>query len=540
MGCPCENENSVPFYNECAQTTPSEVSGCVTTPTTDCITYKGSTLGCTDFVTGTPLNDIITEFDERLCSLVGSEGSVDWVSMNTACLGTVFGEENTIVTLQAFVETISAQYCQTKSDVEDLQDSSTTYSSQISSILNPTITGCAYLGSSSAYDTYAEAMQLYATKLCDLDSRLSLTGVVWNNCFTATTPTSIASAFSLLASQICSVKTVADDAYGSATGADKFVRTSALDTTSSYLMDKLTFSSCFTATETTGVAGSKVHVGLVNNMKSYAFNNTQFETTTLTSTTCTDNFSIALSPSFLDSLSTIVDCTTVGGLFVDSTAAPSSLYGTNEDGCVKVTNCQALEFLASGLTSDNYVLKVDTTGVDSCDKYQFVPQSSIGDDCTALGWTDLQPTMVVGGIATNPAVTWTAVAGNINSVPFGALSDTYPQYRWNRDGDLKFKGGITTAFSGTAGAAAGHTYHYDIVLGTISNPCSNPINAQEHFCLADYIEDPSLPGTFLGLVTAFLGIDDSGVVSIRIYVRVDDNLHDFEVIVPLSGIIFSF
>lgn len=542
MGCPCEN--TIPSYNECASSTPVEVTGCVTTPDSSCITYNGDDLPFIDIPEGTNLNDLLLAIDTKMSTITGGEEGADWVTFDTSCLGTVFGEDNTIVTLQAFVETISAQFCTVKDTVEDLEESNTSILTNINSILNPSITGCAYLGSASAYNTYTEAMQVYATKLCDLDSRLSIAGVNWQSCFTgAITPTTLAGAMSLLVSQICSVKAVADSA--SASASDSFVRTSATDTVSSYLMDKLTFSSCFTTAETAGVAGKKLHVALANNIKAYSFNSGQFDVTTGVPGTCLDNFSVALKPAFITSISgDSVDCDTVSAVFVSSGGdVPETLYGSTTSGCAEFTNCDVIGYLADGLPTGKYVIEVDTTEIANCDRYKLVAEtggSSTSNSCTALGWVGLSSTFTTGGIATNPAVTWSANDGTTNSVTYTSLSSTYPHYRWSPGGNLNFKGSMWTQFSGTAGPGAGHAYHYDIVLGTVSNPCSNPINSQETLVMYKNVEDNAVPGSFIGSISVLLSIDEAGQLKLRVYVNIDDDNHDYDVIIPMSGVTFYF
>lgn len=55
-------------------------------------------------------------------------------------------------------------------------------------------------------DTLAQVLTKYCTKFASIDTALSLSGVTWNACFSASTPTTIAGGFNLLANQICQVK----------------------------------------------------------------------------------------------------------------------------------------------------------------------------------------------------------------------------------------------------------------------------------------------------------------------------------------------
>jgi hypothetical protein len=543
MGCPCENTNSIPYYNDCAPSVPpTSVTGCVTTPSSDCVIYAG------DVIPGVATEgDTLTVILEKIRETINTGGGSGPTWDNTTNLSCI-DDSTSISSLKAFAEAISDQFCTLKSNVNGNGTSIVNITNTVNSIVNPNITGCAYLGVPTAYDTYGEAMNVFAAKICDLNSRLSLSGVNWSQCFAGTTtPTTLSGAFTTLLNQICSVKATADAGGGGGSSTDNYVRTSALDGVSGYLMDKFEFSPCFTVSEVNGSVGKKLTIGLASTLKTYTFDTNQFDTNA-TSTSCTVNSTISLKQSFIDSIVTEIECDTVSALFSNTDETISTLYGNTSNGCASFSPCNVLKFLSSSGAASNgkYVLQVDNTQTALCDKYKWVPETSGGgsgpgsDACTSLGWVDVSSTMTTSGTASNPAVSWSAQPGGMNSITGTVTSATFPRYRWNINGGLELKGAIRTGFNGTVGSGTGRSYNYEINLGTVQNPCGNTIEAQEHFGAWETAKDFGNPGNFYGSVHAYVFITNLGELKVKVFVNIASNLHDHNITVPLSGITFNF
>lgn len=175
-------------------------SGCCT-PLTDskCVSYQGANLACSGINTNDTIETAIQKIDTLVC-----QSSGDYSTYNTHCL--------TGITTQAgFVDDVTAYICTVNTTLNTFLNSTfpayqTTVTTDIANSILPSIT-CSTASVTSA-DNTATVLNKYCTQFGVINTALDISSVVWNNCFTVgSTPTTIAQGFSLLANQICQVKT---------------------------------------------------------------------------------------------------------------------------------------------------------------------------------------------------------------------------------------------------------------------------------------------------------------------------------------------
>lgn len=171
------------------------------TPLTDskCISYKGVPLACSGIDTDDTIEEAIQKIDALVCQTSG-----DYSTYNTNCL--------TGITTQAeFVDDVTSYICTLNTTVDTFISTTfpayqTTVTNSIASSLAPAIT-CSSASVTSA-DSTSTVLSKYCTKFTDIDSKLDISNVIWNTCFSVgSSPASIAEGFSLLSNQICQVKT---------------------------------------------------------------------------------------------------------------------------------------------------------------------------------------------------------------------------------------------------------------------------------------------------------------------------------------------
>lgn len=203
---PCQNctSNSLTsfsasyFYNgqqSCVSDT------CGTPLNSKCVFYSGPNLSCSAVNTNDSIELALQKIDTQLCSTTGN-----YSTYNFGCL-----DDGAAITTEAqFVNTISATLCTQKTLLSTFTD--TTFpayqgavNTRFQSLETPAIV-CVAAGV-VASDSLQTVLNKYCTKFTDLEAKLSIASVTWDNCFSVSTPpTTIAQGFTLLADQICQVK----------------------------------------------------------------------------------------------------------------------------------------------------------------------------------------------------------------------------------------------------------------------------------------------------------------------------------------------
>jgi hypothetical protein len=378
MSCTsCNDDNASLRYTDCDET-PVTI-GCLTQTDAQCVIYKGDTLSCLGVDAGTTLEGIIQLIDNKVCSI----SNPDFTAFNTYCVTAVGG--GAVTNLQEFVEGVSNQHCALKTAFDtfttstfvDYQNGTTNI---INGIKNPAIAGCTYTGV-TALSTLTEVLTAHDTKLCDLNSKIALTGVNWDSCFTVTDPTTIAQGFNSVISMICSVKT---DLAG-VTGDTYKVKVSATDSNPEYLLDKF-MSNCLTFTEYLDPLTSKkkVFITPTDKVKHYSFDTNQFDVNTTTTGTCKDDVFVTIKPSVLNPTPYTLTCTAVDTLYASIVAGtkPDYLYGNVGAACTKIDGCGVRRMIAEGFGDGNYVLKVETAHATACSKATWVAAPEV--DCATV------------------------------------------------------------------------------------------------------------------------------------------------------------
>lgn len=167
------------------------------------IIYTGVALPCSSIQPNTNLEDVIKALDAKVCQAAG-----DYSTYNTHCLAGLY----TITTEAQFVSAITDYACNLSTSFTTFTGttfpaSNTNLQNQINALVNPNLTLCTYSGVVSS-DTQNGINTKFANKLCDLNSRLDISSVDWDNCYTVVTPpTTIPAAFQLLADQVCQAAT---------------------------------------------------------------------------------------------------------------------------------------------------------------------------------------------------------------------------------------------------------------------------------------------------------------------------------------------
>lgn len=174
--------------------------------TSTCVFYTGPALSCSGIATDDSLETALQKIDTQICSAIG-----DYSTYQFNCLVDYWGSN--ITQESVFVDAITEYTCATQSSLTTFTDTTfpaytTDTNNRLTDIEVPQITCTS--ASVTNTDTLSQVLTKYCTKFTSIDTAISLSGVTWNACFTASTPTSIAGAFSLLANQICQVKTLAE------------------------------------------------------------------------------------------------------------------------------------------------------------------------------------------------------------------------------------------------------------------------------------------------------------------------------------------
>lgn len=372
MSCTSCNDNNNLYYNDCTST-PSDM-GCLSIVDTQCVEYKGNDLTCIGIASGTRLEGILQTIDQKLCEVV-SPGS--YGTYNTYSLLNLEGE--TIETQKEFVESISQGYSTLLAGFDAF--TSETYANDqdgidvaIDAINNPSITTCGTVGVIST-DDLTTVLTKYGTSLCDIYTKISLSGVNWDLCTTVTPdPTTIAQGFNTVLGLICSVKSDVD-----AIPVDLHkVKVSATDTTENYLLEKIT-SPCITITKY--VDGGEEKIQLTHQTTDYVFDEGDFDTTTVSTTDCNIQKLISIKAGVFEPDE--ITCETIDALYSDAVAGtePTYLYG-NSSGCKKIEKCGLRNWMFGSIANGNYMITVNDGESDPCDKISLTAAPEV--TCTTV------------------------------------------------------------------------------------------------------------------------------------------------------------
>lgn len=194
----CQGQSSYVTYNVPKDCDKLPIKNCVPVDAS-CVFYTSSPLSVLGISTPNPSAEyIFQKIDEFLNNIVGA----NYGSYNTFCLGAVSTE-------QEFVETISQFVCQLREDVDNIDVSASdiiTITNTINSIINPNLTLCSYIGTTSS-STLNEILVAISTRVCELNTFVSLSDVVWDTAYSViTTPTDISDGFTEVFRQIALLK----------------------------------------------------------------------------------------------------------------------------------------------------------------------------------------------------------------------------------------------------------------------------------------------------------------------------------------------
>ncbi len=216
----CQDCNSTPnnhfsIQSVFSSTSNCESSDCEQSADTKCITYSGANLSCSGINSGDTLEDAFQKIDNKLCTTLGN-----YASYNMACLDDTGGA---ITTEQQFVERISTYVCNLSAQVNSFINTTftnyqTTVNNRFNAIETPGITSCSFINLQ-----LGDSLQTVITKLknaiCSIHDQglIQLNGVEWNQCFSASVPLTVPSAFNLIIDQICELKASIGSGGGSGT-----------------------------------------------------------------------------------------------------------------------------------------------------------------------------------------------------------------------------------------------------------------------------------------------------------------------------------
>ncbi len=170
-----------------------------------CIIYTGPNLGCSGVNTNDSLETALQKIDEQICAIIG-----DYSTYNMNCLPTWWGEA--ITTQEYFVDAITGYACETQEALDTFinstfDDYQTASGARFTALEVPGIT-CALAGVVNT-DTLVQVLNKYCIEFTTLNNKFDISEVIWDNCFTVVgAPTTLPTAFQLLADQICDTKTL--------------------------------------------------------------------------------------------------------------------------------------------------------------------------------------------------------------------------------------------------------------------------------------------------------------------------------------------
>lgn len=198
--CTEQSNNNLPYnFGNPVETVNCTQSTCASITDALCVKYTSTNFSCISNESKS-LEDILKSIDSLVCEV---SGGIPWATFDYACL-------EGITTAQTFAEIISAYVCDLSETVTNNYDELLTLINNINitgvGSFVPAISGCTYTGVVNT-DTLSQILVKFNTKFCDLNSRLDISSVDWDQCFTVLTPpTTLPGAFDLLIDQICQVK----------------------------------------------------------------------------------------------------------------------------------------------------------------------------------------------------------------------------------------------------------------------------------------------------------------------------------------------
>jgi len=198
--CTEQSNNNLPYnFGNPTETVNCTQSTCASITDALCVNYTSTAFNCISNES-TSLEDILKSIDSLVCE---AAGGTPWSTFDYACL-------EGITTAQSFAEVISAYVCDLSETITNNYEELLTLIDNSTStgigVFVPNVSGCSYTGVLNT-DTLVQVLGKFNTKFCDLNSRLDISSVDWDQCFTVLTPpTTLPGAFDLLIDQICQVK----------------------------------------------------------------------------------------------------------------------------------------------------------------------------------------------------------------------------------------------------------------------------------------------------------------------------------------------
>lgn len=188
------------FSNQCFS---QGSTSCRTVSSAACVAYLGPNLSCSGVNTNDSLETALQKIDTQICSAIG-----DYSTYQFNCLVAWLG--SAITTEAEFVDAITGYACEIRTDLDTFINTTfanyeTSANSRFNATENPTIT-CSAAGVGNT-DNIGTVLTKYCSTFSDIYSKLDISGVTWNGCYTVVTPpTTLTEGFQLLADQICSTK----------------------------------------------------------------------------------------------------------------------------------------------------------------------------------------------------------------------------------------------------------------------------------------------------------------------------------------------
>jgi len=294
-------------------------------------------------------------------------------------------------------------------------------------------------------------MQLFANRICDLNTRTSLSGVVWDNCFTVTTPpTTTAGGFNEVLTQLCAVKASIPPA-----GVDTYkVKVDAADVNEDYLINKITTDGCIGITHVTGSGSDVLHLTADWNVTDYTYDPAYFDVTPVTVPgQCWTDTMVSLKAGLIQSGAT-VDCQTMVDLFgTPGDTTPTSLYGNNAGECHAYTPCAIRNMvfesaLPGSPTGTTYGVAYDPSSGSACGKFLLTPLNlPTPNVCWTGTWTNMS--ISTGSHAfSGGTYDVTSLAGPVFS---DLPSENTPGYRISKEGLMTTRGTVGITITDTTG-----------------------------------------------------------------------------------------
>ena len=208
MSCPnCQSSDGVKAFNYqyvySTNCTDSTISCGANDVDSKCVGYYAANLPCSGIMTKDSIELALQKIETAICNATGNYSTYSY-----HCL-------TPVTTEAAFVDQICNYVCTLNTTLNTFTGTTfpayqATITADLAAITSPALT-CSTAGVTSA-DSLSTILTKYCTQFSNIASAISLSGVTWNACYTQSTPTTIAGAFSAVLSQICQTKTIATSA----------------------------------------------------------------------------------------------------------------------------------------------------------------------------------------------------------------------------------------------------------------------------------------------------------------------------------------